>query len=229
MRRSDLPDRRDFLRGALGVGTLVLAHGSLVASFAFSTDAHGRPVRVSAVVADLSLCTGCRTCETACAAFNHPVQVDGRTMVGLGNPHLSNIRVHAFLPEVDVSVTCALCADAPCVAACPIPEDEQGRRALYRHPELHTITNDTERCVSCGSCARACASERGGVIVQDPDSGRPTHMCTLCGGDPSCVDACPYGALRLERLPVDSELHGRPPEEIARAMMERWYTLEVSP
>jgi carbon-monoxide dehydrogenase iron sulfur subunit len=128
-----------------------------------------------------------------------------------------------------VPVTCALCADAPCVEACPVPPDEQGRRALYRDPTLRTIRNDLDRCIGCRSCAAACQAQRGGVIEPDPATGKPTRICTLCDGDPRCVKACPYGALALRRGPVDPALHARPPMEIAKVMMDRWYTLEVSP
>jgi len=226
------PGRRHVLKGLASAGGLVLAHGSLLAAFSFSGAAQGRPrgaqartVHAFAVVADLERCTGCRTCETACAAYNHPATIDGRTMRGLGNPRLSNMRVYGFIPEVDVPVTCALCSDAPCIAACPVPEDEHGRRALYRRPRLHTILNDTERCIGCRSCAAACAADRGGVIEPDPASGRPTHICTLCDGEPRCALACPYDALSIMRGAVDSELHAKPPAEIAKRMMERWYSL----
>jgi carbon-monoxide dehydrogenase iron sulfur subunit len=219
------PDRRRVLRGLAAAGGLVLGHGSLLAAFSFSRSAQGRTIHAFAVVADLERCTGCRTCETACAAYNHPVEIEGRTMRGLGNPRLSNMRVHPFIPEVDVPVTCALCPDAPCIAACPVPEDEHGHRALYRRPRLHTILNDPDRCIGCRSCAAACAGQRGGVIEPDPASGRPTHICTMCDGEPRCALACPYDALSIMRGPVDPALHARPPAEIAKVMMARWYAL----
>jgi carbon-monoxide dehydrogenase iron sulfur subunit len=220
------PVRRRVLQGLAAAGGLVVSQGSLLAAFTFSSATHGRGLRAFAVVADLERCTGCRTCETACASYNHPVEIDGRTVRGLGNPALSNMRVHGFIPEVDVPVTCALCSDAPCIAACPVAEDERGRRALYRRPRLHTIINDPARCIGCRSCAAACASQRGGVIEPDPGTGKPTHICTLCDGEPRCALACPYDALSIIRGPVDSALHARPPEEIARAMMARWYSLD---
>ena len=219
------PGRRRVLQGLAAAGGLVLGHGSLLAAFSFSHAAHGRTIHAFAVVADLERCTGCRTCETACAAYNHPVDIDGRTMRGLGNPRLSNMRVHPFIPEVDVPVTCALCSDAPCIAACPVPEDDDGHRALYRRSRLHTILNDPDRCIGCRSCAAACASQRAGVIEPDPASGKPAHICTLCDGEPRCALACPYDALSIMRGPVDSALHARPPEEVAKVMMERWYSL----
>ncbi len=225
------PSRRDVLQGIAAASGLVLCHGSLAAAFTFSRTAQARTVYAFAVVADLERCTGCRSCEVACAAHNHPVEIDGRTMRGLGNPALSNMRVHGFIPEVDVPVTCSLCPDAPCIEACPVPEDDDGHRALYRRSRLHTILNDTERCIGCRSCATACASQRGGIIEPD-DAGKPTRICTMCNGEPRCAMSCPYEALSIARGPVDPELYAKPPAEIAARMIERWYSLEpgeVSP
>lgn len=221
-------DRRRVLRGMAAAGGLVLAHGSLLGAFTFSRDAQAGVLHAFAVVADLERCTGCRSCEAACASYNHPVEIGGRSLPGLGNPALSNMRVHAFIPEVDVPMTCALCADAPCVAACPVPADQDGRRALYRRPRLHTIVNDPARCIGCRSCAAACATQRGGIIEPDPTTGRPTHICTLCDGEPRCALACPFDALSIVRGPVDSALHAKPPAEIARVMMARWYPLTAA-
>ena len=56
---------------------------------------------------------------------------------------------------------------------------------------------DTEACVGCGRCVRACAS--GGIVVEGERPNRfarPTDGCVLCG---SCVDACPVGAISIER------------------------------
>lgn len=52
---------------------------------------------------------------------------------------------------------------------------------------------DTERCIGCARCVRACAF--GGIEVRDR-LARPTDACTLCG---ACVEACPTGALAVER------------------------------
>lgn len=55
---------------------------------------------------------------------------------------------------------------------------------------------DTELCVGCGRCVRACAT--GGIVVEGPRGkrkARPTDSCVLCG---SCVDACPVDAISIE-------------------------------
>lgn len=56
---------------------------------------------------------------------------------------------------------------------------------------------DSEACVGCGRCVRACAS--GGIVVEGERPSRcarVTDGCILCGG---CVDACPVNAISIER------------------------------
>lgn len=52
---------------------------------------------------------------------------------------------------------------------------------------------DTELCIGCARCVRACAF--GGIEVRDR-LARTTDACTLCG---ACVEACPTEALAVER------------------------------
>ena len=72
------------------------------------------------IVVDYSKCTGCRTCETVCSAFNHPREVNGELLNGTGNPYLSNIKVHPSNPDADVPTVCTMCPDNPCIEACPV-------------------------------------------------------------------------------------------------------------
>lgn len=56
---------------------------------------------------------------------------------------------------------------------------------------------DSEACVGCGRCVRACANE--GIVVEGERPNRlarPTDNCVFCG---SCVDACPVGAISIEK------------------------------
>jgi Fe-S-cluster-containing hydrogenase component 2 len=176
------------------------------------------------VLVDYAKCTGCRTCESACSSRNWPVVLKGQELPGLGNPRHANIRVHSFNPDVDVPSVCAMCADTPCVKACPVePAPKSGRRALYRDPSTHTIHNDADRCLGCGSCARACAKERTGVISPNAESGKPERICTLCGGNPQCVKRCPFGALSYVEVRRDRNFYGLGPEKIAAQLAKNWY------
>lgn len=221
-----VPSRRDFLRDAvLGGGGLLIGGRFLVRQVWAQTE--GEKTVYSMVVVDFNKCAGCRTCETACSSFNHKAVIDGKELPGLGNPFLSNIRVHPFNPDVDVPVMCVMCEDAPCIAACPVePDAKTGRRALYRDGKLPVLHNDLERCIGCGSCAKACRTKRVGTIVPNPKSNKPERMCTLCGGDPQCVKNCPYGALSHVVEGANGRHYGIAPEAAAAALAKLWYGKE---
>lgn len=217
-------NRRHFVRTlALGTGGLMyLGHFGVVFG-AFGEDKK----TIRGIVVDFTKCTGCRTCETVCSAFNNKIEIDGEWVNGLGNPSLSNIRVHWFNPDVDVPMVCSLCADSPCISSCPVePDPVTERRALYRNELLGTVHNDRERCIGCGSCARTCKELRTGVIRQDED-GKPQGICHLCNGDPKCVKYCSFGALAFVELTNEYEFRGLSPKEIARKLIWKFYEIEV--
>jgi Fe-S-cluster-containing hydrogenase component 2 len=216
--------RRNFLKNfAIGAGGLVIVGGFGVAFRHIGIDGH----IVKGIVVDFDKCTGCRTCETVCSAFNHKVEVNGEILNGLGNPWLSNIKVHWFNPDVDIPMVCSLCEDAPCINACPIPPDLfSNRKALYHDTETHTVRNDVERCIGCGQCALACKNMRTGVIYQMPN-GKPFGMCSLCNGNPQCVDYCSYNALKYVELNDETDYRKLSPEAIARKLIWNFYEIEV--
>ena len=214
-----LQDRRSFLKTMVIGGVAVTVGGLLIEKLGAQTEP-----QYSMILVDFNACTGCRTCETVCSAYNHKTVVDGEVMNGLGNPYLANIRVYPFNPDADVPVVCVMCRDNPCIEACPVAPDEEGRRALYRDPKTLAITCDEERCVACGSCAEACRTERVAAILPNPQTNRPERMCTLCGGDPQCVKYCPYGALsHIVGGWIDGSHYGVRAEQIAEELIQRWY------
>lgn len=215
--------RRHFLQDiTLGGGGLIL-----LGTFGFKLFKDNNNKLIRAISVDFSKCAGCRTCETACSAFNNQVVINGEQMQGLGNPHFSNIKVHHFNPDVDIPVTCAICPDSPCIEACPVaPDLITGRKALYRDDNL-TIKNDTERCIGCMQCAHACKDLRGGIIHPNPETHKPERMCTLCDGDPSCVKACPFGALSYIEIPINRDLENLAPAKIAERLIKELYNLNV--
>lgn len=214
--------RREFIKGiGIGGGALVLLGQFGIHGLAW---ADSGKASLKVVLVDYSKCTGCRTCETVCSSHNRPVTIGGEKLPGLGNPRYANIRVESFNPEVDIPNVCAMCADTPCVNACPVkPDPKTGRRALYRDEATRTIHNDPGRCIGCRSCAKACAEQRTGVITPDSATGRPERMCTLCGGDPQCVKRCPFEALSYVEVRADRKFYGFPPEKIAAEFAKNWY------
>ncbi|MEE4177845.1 MAG: 4Fe-4S dicluster domain-containing protein [Bacteroides sp.] len=216
--------RRDFIRKmAFGTGGLVL-----LGNFGVVFRLQGATSNViKGIVVDFTKCTGCRTCETVCSAFNHPLDLDGETVLGLGNPWLSNIKVHWFNPDVDIPMVCALCDDAPCIEACPVePDAVTGRKAMYHDPLTRTVRNNPGICIGCGRCARACRSQRTGVIQMSANR-RPFGMCNLCNGDPQCVKHCPFDALQYVEYTGNQNFRGLPPDAIARILIKQFYDMDL--
>lgn len=208
--------RRRFMKAAFGSGAMVL-----LGQFGVLRMASAQQNSLSMIVVDYAECTGCRTCETVCSAFNHQQTINGETLNGLGNPDLANIRVYGYNPDVDIPTVCAMCPDSPCIESCPVdPDPRTGRRALYREEKGLTIRSDAERCIACGSCAETC---RVGAIIPNVETDKPERMCTLCDGDPQCVKYCPYGALTHTDVRMQREFYAMPPDKIAETLIERWY------
>ena len=126
------------------------------------------------VSADPDKCVGCTVCEYACAFEKEKVF----------NPLKSRIRTVRLHPLINLAVTCRLCEDAPCVAACP-------RDALEQSEKTGVIMVDEEKCNGCGWCIEACDY---GAITLHPEK-RVVVVCDLCDGEPKCIEWCPEEAL----------------------------------
>ena len=126
------------------------------------------------VSADPEKCVGCCVCEYICSLEKEKVF----------NPTKSRIRVVRLHPLINLSVTCRLCVDPPCVAACP-------RDALEQSEETGVIMVDEEKCNGCGWCIEACDY---GAITLHPET-KVVFACDLCDGEPKCVEWCPEEAL----------------------------------
>ncbi len=126
------------------------------------------------ISADPEKCVGCQVCEYACSMEKE----------GVFNPLKSRIRVVRINQLINLAVTCRLCEDPPCVAACP-------RDALMQSEETGVIIVDEDKCDGCGWCIEACDY---GAIMLHPDK-RVVFVCDLCEGNPKCVEWCPEEAL----------------------------------
>ncbi len=179
-------ERRTVLKG-LTLGTFGLASlftiGNLLEVFTFP---NGEKVALAKVVimADKSLCAGCRICEMACANFNSP---------GRNSPALARLTITKNYLKGDYEPKlCYQCADPPCLRSCPVTalqvEIKQGTYARII---------DERVCIGCQRCVQACANHfRPARLKFDPHRYR-TIKCHLCWGDPQCVKFCPLGVLRL--------------------------------
>ena len=140
-------------------------------------------------------CTGCRVCELACSEIHEDKF----------QPSKARIQVLSFDETVqDVPMVCQQCVDAPCLEACP-------QDALSRDANTDAVVLDSDLCIQCGSCIRACVVGRDEVAVEDKvvirfDSETQLPLkCDLCNGDPQCVKFCPTEALVFTEEPVAKE------------------------
>ncbi len=211
--------RRKFIKNVAIGSSVTLALGNLSFSFVDGNSQSEKKV----IICDFSICTGCTTCEVSCVAYNHQ-SVNGTNTFGIVNPKNTNIKVHKFNPDLDIPSTCAGCPDTPCITACPITIDnDKGIKALYLKKGTNAIAVHQDNCIGCGLCAKACESERTGVIRKNKETGKPEGLCTYCDGDPSCVKNCPYGALSYVTVDTKYEFFGKSPEQIAKVLTERFY------
>ncbi len=131
------------------------------------------------IICDPAKCSGCRLCEYACSA----------TKTSSFNPGMSRIRVVRIEPITMTAISCRLCADAPCITACP-------RNALARSEKNGIILIDEDKCDGCGWCIEACEF---GAVVLNPQT-KHVEICNLCEDQeegPQCVLFCPKDALSL--------------------------------
>lgn len=133
-------------------------------------------------------CTGCRSCEIACAVQHSQDKTLFSAVLQTPKPMKRLFVEHAR--GVKMPVTCRHCEDAPCVNACI-------SGCLYRD-ERGFVLRHKERCIGCWSCAMVCPF---GVISRDADK-RIAVKCDRCNklDVPACVNACPTHALFMAEV-----------------------------
>ncbi len=120
---------------------------------------------------DISKCTGCRSCETACSFFR-----SGRVSNRLARIRVTNL----YETGIDGPVVCIQCEERFCLN-CP-----ENAIVVGKYGEI--IVQPTI-CTGCEACVRQCPI---GAIEKYNDL---IYVCDLCGGRPKCVDACTEGAI----------------------------------
>jgi len=146
---------------------------------------------VKEIVVDIQKCTGCRTCELRCAVERSSVSKNLREAVKEKPKPVSRVMVEA-LKEGSMPLQCRHCKDAPCLDAC-------STGALSRDEETGTVTYNDLKCIACWMCIMTCPF---GIITPSRERGM-ILKCDRCFDMeyPSCVDACPTGALQY----IDTE------------------------
>ena len=173
----------------------------------FHTDKAARITTTSYITVDQLSCTGCGICEAECAVAH-----------GQGfDVWPSRIQSKAFEPGLDITVLCASCTDAPCVAACP-----KNVGALSRDRITGAILLNEAKFIGCGSCIAACAKDRSGII-RTGRGGKAIGICDLCGGDPACVKVCPEQCLSIVPANQDGRRFAAKPDAIAKSLSRKLY------
>jgi len=181
-------DRRTLLKslsiGALGLGSVV-AFGDLVDVFA-APDGRKIALARAIILADMSLCSGCRICEMVCANLNS----GGRNASSLARISIEKDYLKGdYKPK-----TCHQCADPPCLNACPVDAIKVDKKSgTYAR-----VVNE-KLCIGCRSCVEACQKYFQPSRATFDDDREKSIKCHLCFGDPQCVRFCPLGVLRIER------------------------------
>ncbi|HTP52169.1 MAG TPA: 4Fe-4S dicluster domain-containing protein [Anaeromyxobacteraceae bacterium] len=211
--------RRSFNKslGIAGLGAVAFQYGCASSN----NTATPRQVYVAnaqgLVVADNTLCVGCRRCEAACVAFNqgnyaagnNPATVSSTSDTSastMTQPAISNIKVNRNLlygvngakdntgqglygDFTVVQNTCLQCPHpVPCQLACP-------HGAIQVVGPVNARVVNTDVCVGCGICVKACPWQMPSLDGQPTAANTKSHKCHLCNGAPECVAACTSGAL----------------------------------
>lgn len=134
-------------------------------------------------------CTGCLSCEIACAVEHSRAKNLFAAIAEHPRPK-HRTWVEWVAPRHKVPVLCRHCEDAPCMHACI-------SGAISRNAEGVVLT-DEEKCIGCWTCVMVCPY---GVIGRHLETHK-SYRCDRCPGreQPACVSACPTGALVYETV-----------------------------
>lgn len=141
---------------------------------------------------DAPRCTGCKSCEIACAV-EHSMSKNLYEAI-LEHPTPPRFNTVIQFDDFNASLRCVHCEDAPCVSVCPTG-------AISRESKTDLVTYDTSKCIGCWQCAMVCPF--GAIYPRyQPDLERKVATkCDGCyqrvgsGNIPACVEACPTNAL----------------------------------
>jgi Fe-S-cluster-containing dehydrogenase component len=193
-------NRRDFLKVALSGIASVSTSTFLfkkVASARTIFEKHFEEKEFMGILVDTTRCTGCRSCELACAeAHGLPIpDIEDRTVFNsIRNTSVKQWtvvnRFETEKGEVFVKKQCMHCTQPACVAACLV-------KAMKKREE-GPVTWD-ENCMGCRYCMVSCPFD---IPKFDYDKPMGTiEKCNMCyervkeGKLPACVEVCPNDAL----------------------------------
>jgi len=151
---------------------------------------------------DASKCTACRGCQLACKQWNslkakqtenlgsyqNPPSLQPNTFMIIRYQEVENEKGVKWLFRKE---SCMHCTDAACVKVCP--------NGALHYTESKTVGKDLNKCIGCKDCVPACPFE----VPKYDSSTDKVYKCDMCESRiankmlPSCVKACPTGALKF--------------------------------
>ena len=140
------------------------------------------------VFAFARFCTGCRSCEIACA-IEHSESKTLLSALFESPPPRYRIDVQSNPPagELKLPLMCRHCREPDCLFACKAG-------AISKDPVSGEVRINLQKCVGCWMCVMVCPF---GVVISDAERAKAVK-CDLCQGrieGPACVQSCPTKAL----------------------------------
>lgn len=173
-------------------GPAVSAGQTAPAEPAVKVVARGQPLPINVplpkgvLLVDERLCTGCMSCMYACTLHNDAVAAPELARIQLNSYSHHHFDVHAQ--------PCHQCVEPQCMRFCP-------RGAIYVNEASGTNARaiDPGKCIGCQKCIEVCPYIPPRIRYDSVEM--KAVKCNLCGGNPTCVKACPSGALTYYKDP----------------------------
>jgi formate dehydrogenase iron-sulfur subunit len=214
--------RRKFLGwvGAAGLSTTIGKSADAATNKQFT----GYP-KSFAILHDITLCVGCRSCEAACNKVNELPQPDKpfTDLSVLETKRRTTTKAFTVVNKYDnikgsqnpvfYKKQCNHCLEPACASACFV--------RAFTKTNTGAVTYDSSVCVGCRYCMIACPFE---IPTYEYDQALTPRIrkCTMCyprvieGLLPGCVEACPMEALsfgkREDMITIARERFRKHPE-----------------
>ncbi|MFH1687932.1 MAG: 4Fe-4S dicluster domain-containing protein [bacterium] len=175
-----------------------------------------------AILVDVTKCTGCERCVSACLDTNHLDQRRAADDRLTSRDGLSANRLMAINKVEDGRfgrLACMHCVDPSCVAACLVGSLTKTKEG--------PVVYDTTKCIGCRYCMLACPFH---IPRYEWDKTLPlVKKCDMCidrlqqGQRPACVEACPNSVLLFgAREQLLKEAHSRISNDPERYIQHVW-------